>query len=357
MTEQSESVFRRPTQISIEQFRAVRAGVLPLCDRRQEFAVRLEEDGFSAFRPQVDFQESFCSDPAELEVHRRHSNELAKFYLSAYLGMLLPFRDRDAALNEHFVSPLFEEMLADAPHVDRSDPQHAWSVCEPCNWRREQLRLQHWEEHEQRFASAKKLVADQFYNETSRHKSGLGDQFGKSRLSRCKLFIAAAEKYGKEMGFVFDRQKSHRHLPTVVRRINDNWDLRWMLDLPGELSTSWYASLVRKRSILENWDLRWMFDFPRELSTPRYVKREDKRHLHASFTPLLLICGGNQPSPLSAKEGEILYVNYYRFAPEFAWGYCNFFDNDEMEVNVKAQLTLIGCVIDEITSVINANLG
>ena len=251
---------------------------------------------------------------------------MAKIDVSASLCFFLPFNDREVALNEIYRSPMIERMLKDAPHLDRFDRYDASSLCEPCNLRREQLRLQNEDAYERRFLAAKGLVAEQFYSEASNHRSGLGDCFGESRSDRCKLFVAAVAKYGSELGFDFSKRKTRRYLSTGAKSVNDNWDLRWI------------------------------FEAPRKFSAATGVKREDDRLLHVRFAPKLWICESDQPSPLSAEYGEILDINYYRSAPEFAWGYCHFFANNELEVCVKAHITLIGYVIDEIVSVLGSTL-
>lgn len=328
MNSYNDPAFSRPTQITLEQVRAIRNNLLPLCERWEEFADRLEADGFSAFRYRQEFEESFCSTPEELSLNRRHAGEYSKILFSGSLRALLPFIDRETALNELYVSSHIEELLRNAPHVNRSDLTHAWSVCEPSNWKREELRLKHEQDHERRFTAMMRAEGAQFFREVDEHKSDASDQYGRRRLpSHPKLFIGLAEHYGERIGFTCDETKSHRNQPTVTRPINKDWDLRWSVGRRGYYTKS-------------------IFGPP----------RNEDRDGYAWFVPELFICGSNQPGQPSALEGEILKISYLYFVPNSWTAYHYFFDRYDLETCIKAHLTLIGYVVDDIVDAVRSAL-
>ena len=326
MSTQDDQVFRRPTKISIQQFRFMRDQLLTLFDRREELASRLESDGFSAFRPRQEFEESFCSTPSELDLHRRHAIEHSKINFSGRLRSFLPFRDRETAMAELYVCPLIEELLKDAPHVDRSDLGHAWSMCEPCNWKREQFRLKHWDDHEQRFRAMMRAEGALFFAETEVHKSEIADRYGRFRLLNSrKLIRELAKHYGGRMGFGYDRKKSERNAIAIVKPVNADWELRWLI------GGKYYAKPL--------------------LGPPR----NDDREGYAWFSPEFYLCESRLSKQSLAEETEVMGIGYAALVP-LGTAYGSFYDRYELETCVKAHFTLMGYVIDEMVETIRAAL-
>ena len=325
MADPANSIFRRATKISIDQFRQIKEGVLPFCDRRVEFAARLEQDGFAAFRPYLEFEESFCSTPEELSLHRRHGDEFAKIYVSGSLRWLLPFRDRTAAMNELYASPLIEELMQEVPHVKDANEHNALWLCDPCNGKREQLRVQHRADFQQRENAAIQSATSHFVKEAKAHQTGLGDKFGEEYSGYSKLIVAAVECHGAKAGLEYVKKKSPRNEPNFERSVNDEWTLRLILGVPKK---SYVPVHIRGKEVLN----------------------------HRDFDSKLFLCTRDQGRKFDFANSEILEINYMRFVPNFKRAYSLFSNNDQLETIVKAHLALLGYVIDETIAVVNTAL-
>lgn len=301
-----------------------------ICDRADELATKLREQGFSAFDPRCEYILSFCPCGETRAVYEKCRMEEAKEFLSgAALDLPSVLKNMKARYSSPFVNRLKLERDqlngCSEIEIERRFPfEEAWwrTQYDPCRRAWALAQLHDKADTEVKWQAALIDQDTKFAFERNRHASSIGEGREVSRDDRCRFVIEAAERHGAVLGFVQPKRRTSNQ-PYVRRKLTDDWELRWIV--PDTRSFS-FSPFIRRKD---------------RLAQP---------HLDASLVLCASHLGNNLRKPTQA--GEFLVIRYGSIIPDFTPAYRSFFDYEELEVIVKAHFTLLGFMIAEIESAV-----
>lgn len=304
--------------------------LLPFCDRQLEIAEELEENGFKAFRPQLDFEYSFCESEEERSFFKKCQSERAKENVLA------------AARSSPGREPTSEDV-----YVDYVEPRSAFLTklrqkrdlengCLPqdlfqnYNFEEAKWRLE-YDPILRRIAQLEQTVRDEFVEriledewricdeEARTHKIDMVNRGGRTRAKLCRVFLDSASHHLGGIGFEVVKHKSPRHFPTVTKPLNDLWDLRF-----GPRHT-------------KDWKFKPLV--PREW-----------RPAHEFADLHLILCHSTlheQVIDVPAVSVNKLHIRFQWVLPQFARPYNRFFGPDDLELIVMAYAAMLKLILPE----------
>ena len=300
--------------------------IFPACDRHASLSSKLQELGFRAHVPGYSFLETFCLCEADHELHRRVVADEAKRQLSA-AALQLPAPDRQ--IKELYTSPLLKELKAQRDRengcseleIERNYPPKEsvvrWEY-DPCGRARALVMSA---EHGRYQTLWKEMRNEQwriFDSESKAHSSGMGSGREVSRDDRCEFILDAAQKYGAGLSFSHVKRKSTLRKPALCRKLNDDWEFRWLVFDTGDLVFAPFAT-------------------------------RDNPLMYAKVPIELVLCRSSLKGDVEkyGKQGEYLALKYQWLVRDFETAYSRFFDYDGLELIIKAQFVLLGLIIED----------
>ena len=271
---------------------------------------RLEAAGFCGFQPRLRFMESFCARQEDCEVHRRCIIERAK----NLLGRPWPLRARRSEREAFFHSDYIQNLKArrDAENgVDEMQladryPGEIWRLeYDPCLQAHARFVISQPSQNAQRMEQVLYEERSIIERETSRHATGLSDQYASEGSEvggsgRIEFLIAVMQREIGGLGYEYDSLKGGSDYPVFSKPVGKEWDLCWVLD---DVSA-----------------------FALGVAIGRYVPLLQLRHRR--------LAGDLR----GAKSGEWLQFRYRGIVPGFDQAYSQFYDLDELEMLIKANV-------------------
>ncbi len=299
---------------------------VPIGDEIFNYMAQLRQAGFSAFDLRKDFTDSFCA-PEEVDIHRRHQMEWAKFIL----GRPWPMRFTEEERAQLYYSP-FLRHLRDVVLLQENNGvpfenlgahfpggEAAWRAqTDPCERRAVCAEVEDKEAYDSRFNAVLAMQRHQLDREVVRHATGLSKDYAMEKLRRYAFYAAVMVRDAAPLGFIHDKRRSRPDNPIFTKAVTPEWELCLTIENRG----MFYWAMHHAGYFSSQLELR-------------------ARALGGSLS--------------KAESGECLFIPYANPCLDVA--YWEFFDLDDLELFIKAHLFLYGLMAPIIETGIRDELG
>ena len=317
----------KPGLLTFEAAISICEKLLPVCERQKEIAADLEKQDFTAFRPRFEFAYSFCESDEERVLFEQYEIERSKEYIlggarstpnlgppvvgdvpetrSPILSELRKRRDQENGCNCLELSQHYS--YDEASWRGEYDPIHRRIAQLPPNVK---------ETHQESLFEESWALFDR---DIDAHQHEMINSGNASRSKLCRLFIDVAGRKLGDLGFSEEKSKSPRNYPTLTKRLNDFWDLRFA----PRRTRDWKQALFESR---------------------------DSRPWHKFSELKLLLCHSSlheQVGDYAVPNDSILEFRYEHILPGFADAYHSFFGPTELELIILAHTSLLELVLPE----------
>jgi hypothetical protein len=277
---------------------------VPIGEEVFGYVEKLEDLGFSAFRPAMTLTDSCCQSTEELELHRKCTIESAKISL----GRPWPFKASKGDKARFYASPFLDELKRKRDEdlgIPMKDfmlkyPEDVWRLeLDPCKRRCLQSSLRSDPTYLAREEQASQARIAILSEETARH-IGYRREDVAVPFEHQTVLEAAMQRELLPLGFKYDAVQSRADYPVFSKAVGRGWALSWALDDSRSFSsgpTSGHCNLLL------------------QLRSPG-VKRTVER----------------------ARTGGLLIIRHGRVVPGFQ-AYSQFSSFSELELVARAHLT------------------
>jgi hypothetical protein len=316
------------SRLTADQADRIGRRLLPLGSQLYVYAELMKTRGFTSFYPSVRFHESFADSAEELKFHRLLMIEAAR----TKIARPDPWKNPDERLIFYENSLLAEAqklLLEYNNHVpfsevDKVYPDQPWRTkYSPCLRREEECK---WTRRDYYAASdlnwrAEKNVLRQA--ELAAHATGLSQSFDSISTNlvngRFEFYRAVMARDAGRLGFAFDEEQSMKYYPIFSKKINEYWSISWALERNGDMRLG---------------TRRGWFYFDLELRSLRIKKKR------------VDVLGGG------LEDGEVLRLRHDVLVPGFEWHYGLWHSLDEIEITVRAHLSLYELIANDVEAAV-----
>ena len=313
---------RDKPRFSSEQADRLCRTLLPLADSAPEVTKRIQDIGFTAWLPHHMFIESFGT-PEDVDCHRRCIIEFARERLGRPFP---PFFATD--LSHHYFSPYLQELRrkrdvfngVEANKLSTRYPQSeaAWRRPEdPCERKKIFAHVNDREAYDVAWKVMERDTQRILEAEVERYSTALVADRPFDHQSRFELFKAVMERDAADLGFQYDKAMSRTRDPVFSKELDKDWSLCWSI---GNLAL--FLGLIRGR-----------------YTPDLHIRRRQFR--------------GNLAE---AKSGEVLFIPYRLLVPCVGSAYGSFRTLGELEVMIKANLSLYRIVAPTLDALLTKGL-